>query len=132
MAAPRQSGFGFFSLSKKRLESFFIGRRPVLNALAEILLLPLRPFVTRMKRECDLAGCREILSDVNYGPQARSKCCKIEDITLTRYYQKFVVNFDFGFLCRAFFSFAKKNQLSHIYSYARLMVIVVTLTRNYD
>lgn len=38
MAAPRQSGFGFFSLSKKHLESFFIGRRPMLNGLAEILV----------------------------------------------------------------------------------------------
>lgn len=62
--------------------------------------------------------------------QRRSKCSEIESITVTRYCQKFIVNFDLGFLCRAFFSFAKKSFITYIYSCARL--VVITLNRNYD
>lgn len=95
MAAPRQSGFGFFSLSKKRLESFFIGRRPVLNALAEILLS--RPSITRMKRECDLVGCREMLRWCKlWSAKEKQVLRNWRRNAYTRYCQKFAVNLDFG------------------------------------
>lgn len=92
---PRGKADSDFSVCRRnvsRASSLAEGRRSMVSRYSSGLLP--RSSVTRMKRECDL-GCREMLSDVNYGSQKRSKCCEIEGVMLTRYCQKFAVNLDF-------------------------------------
>jgi len=93
---PRGKADSDFSVCRRnvsRASSLAEGRRSMVSRRYSSGLLP-RSSVTRMKRECDL-GCREMLSDVNYDSQKRSKCCEIEGVMLTRYCQKFAVNLNF-------------------------------------
>jgi len=81
MAAPRQSGFEFFSLPKEPSRELLIGRAAGVQCSRGVTSLGW----SASKISSD---CRDILSDVNYVSQKRSKRCEIEGVILIRCCQK--------------------------------------------
>lgn len=81
---PRGKADSDFSVCRRnvsRASSLAEGRCSMLSRRYSSLARPSRD-ETRMRS-------RQLLSDVNYDSQKRSKCCEIEGVTLTRYCQKF-------------------------------------------